>query len=119
MNLSDLKVGQFAERNKNILYRVKPKNSVEWPNWLSGTYHVYKHPEIPLWKDPPPSEGVIHWGGINDEVTFVANPERKYVNNTIKMLKDDLKDNKIDNLTYIENLNILRNYLKSDIVKAE
>ena len=114
MNVSDLKVGQFAERNKNIIYRFKPKNiSGGYPDWLNGIYHIDRNPEIPLW------HSTNGWTAREEYCNLINNPEKKHVDNAIRMLKDDLKKGGIDNLSYVENLSILKNYLKPDIVEGE
>jgi hypothetical protein len=126
MNLSNLKVGQFAERNKSVIYRYKnPKGEKLWFPWDDGLFTVERSPEAPI--GITTTEDIIKNAMVTSSkydnpsynVSYIEKPKKKHVDNTIKMLKDALKDKNIDNLTYIENLNILRNYLKTVIVSEE
>jgi hypothetical protein len=107
MNVSELKIGQFAEVNRSIVYRyILINNTTMFPS-LDGLLIIERHPEKTLsWLDLQKGELII-------------NPKEKHINNTKVQLKDMNKFKFLDNLTYIENLNILQNYLKSDIVETE
>jgi hypothetical protein len=128
MNLNNLEVGQFAERNKSVIYRYRNTIPIITTLWLfekNGLFIVERSPEVPIWQDTPKDniDNAMVTSSKRDTSTcnifYIEKPKKKHVDNAIKMLKDALKDKNIDNLTYIENLNILRNYLKTVIVSEE
>src|SRR5579859_1902915 len=104
MKINDLKVGQFGKVNGSVVYRFKITQQSEnmWPS-LDGCFIVEKHPQKSLgWLDLETGTGT----------SIIDSPQHKHVSNTIKQLKDSLKFKLIDNLTYVENYAILKNYLK-------
>lgn len=108
MTTSDLKVGQFGKVNGSIIYRFRLYNKflILFPS-TEGCLIIEKHPEKALgWFECKNCE-------------LIETPQTKHVSNAIKQLKDTLKFKSVDNLTYIENYSILKNYLKPVIVKAE
>lgn len=107
-SINSLKVGKFVKCNGSTLYIYKSKGKIP-PMWssLSGILTIERHPEKTL-----------SWPDLNN-YTFVSKPKKKHIDNAIKQVRDKFKLSGIDNLSYIENLNILKNYLKSDIVEIE
>jgi len=74
---------------------------------LDGLLIIERHPEKTL-----------TWTDLKN-YSFISKPKKKHIDNAIKQLKDTLKFQGIDNLSYVENLDILKNYLKSDIVEED
>lgn len=106
MTTSDLKVGQFGKVNGSVIYRFRLEKTIFFPS-TEGCLTIEKHPEKTLgWFDCKTCE-------------LIELPQVKHINNAIKQIKDTLKFKGMDNLTYIENYSILKNYLKPVIVKAE
>lgn len=105
MTTSDLKVGQFGKVNGSVVYRYRTESfQVIWFPSMDGCLIGERHPEKTLgWLDSKVCE-------------LIETPQTKHVNNAIKQIKDTLKFKGMDNLTYVENYSILKNYLKSDIV---
>lgn len=102
--INNLKVGTFVKCNGSTLYVFKPmKIYMNYPS-EQGIFIIEKHPEKSL--------GWLELRTYN----IISTPKRKHVVNAIKQIKDTFKFKDIDNLTYIENLNILKNYNKPAIV---
>lgn len=121
MDIRDLKVGQFAERNESIVYRYQ-KSQIQLYPFADGLFIVQQSPEFRIWQNTPRetiAEKLAPTGQIGHDANGIEVPQKKHVDNAIKMLKDYLNRGQIDNLTYVENYHILKNYLKPVIVKTE
>lgn len=102
--INKLKVGTFVKCNSSILYIFKTMTKEQYFHSFDGVLVIERHPEKTL-----------SWGDLFIYV-HIAKPKKKHIINTIKQVKDTYKYEAMDNLTYIENLDILKNLLKSDIV---
>lgn len=116
MILNNTEVGQFINLNKNILYRFTTKKDAKYKFYVNGEpgfFHIFKHPNVSI------ATWANFWSNAQPEIKLLENPDKKYVANAIKILKDEFKDGNVDNLTYIENLMLLQNYTKPDIIVNE
>lgn len=114
IKIEDLLIGEFADVNGSIVYRYKPPISVGINPWAAMDYVwiIEKHNHKPLWGGvEQDTDKTNHYYGFP-----IKSPEKKHVDQTIGLLHNALKDKHIDNLTYVENLNILKNYNKCGIV---
>ena len=113
IRIEDLSPGKFAKMNGSVVYRFKP---VTQAYWLDGVWIVEKHNHLSTWDVP---ERLEEDGQNHFYVIPIETPQKKHVDNALLMLKDALKHKQIDNLSYVENWNTLKNYLKSDIIKKK
>jgi hypothetical protein len=112
--LSELPIGWFASVNGTVIYRHGNYDgiTVSWP-W-DKIYTIEKHKSRSI-------ADAFHFiddlGFVDFMCETIAVPEKKHVDQAINLLTKDVKEGKINGLTYVDNYVMLKEYLKIYAIK--
>ncbi len=111
--LVDLKIGQFASVNGSIVYRYKPYDDGLYIG-ENGTFIIEEHNHLPMidaYRGYEVGRDTDNYGFYCD---VIDRPEKKHVDNAICILKKEMREGKLNGLTYVDNYVTLKGYLKPD-----